>query len=157
MRVTLSRAGYRVSLAHDAASALYVARGRPIDCALLDQNLGGPLGDRSGLDLAERLHVAFPRIRVVMFTGYASVDAAFRAGRSGAISDYLTKPASVEEIVAALEGHERTSGVHRATLADVERDQIERVLADTGGNVTRAADMLGISRSTLARKLEALR
>lgn len=157
MRVTLSRAGYRVALAHDAPSALYVARRAAPDCALIDQNLANRRGDRSGLDLAERLNASFPRIRIVMFTGYASIDAAFCAGKSQAISTYLTKPASVEEIVAALEGCERTSGVHRATLADVERDQIERVLADTGGNVTRAAETLGISRSTLARKLEALR
>jgi ActR/RegA family two-component response regulator len=41
----------------------------------------------------------------------------------------------------------------RASLADVERDHIERVLRETGGNITKAAASLGIDRRTLQRKL----
>jgi DNA-binding NtrC family response regulator len=41
-----------------------------------------------------------------------------------------------------------------ASLADVERDHIEKVLAAMGGNVTRAAVALGIDRRTLQRKLK---
>ncbi|MEM7350428.1 MAG: sigma-54 dependent transcriptional regulator [Acidobacteriota bacterium] len=41
-----------------------------------------------------------------------------------------------------------------ATLKEVERRHIDRVLSHTGGNRTRAASMLGISRSTLIRKLQ---
>jgi DNA-binding NtrC family response regulator len=40
-------------------------------------------------------------------------------------------------------------------LAEVERTHIERVLADMGGNITRAATALGIDRRTLQRKLKA--
>ncbi len=40
-----------------------------------------------------------------------------------------------------------------APLADVERRAVERALAAAGGNVTRAARALGISRATLHRKL----
>ncbi len=40
-----------------------------------------------------------------------------------------------------------------ARLAGVERRHIERVLASAGGNRTVAAEMLGISRSTLNRKI----
>jgi two-component system, NtrC family, response regulator AtoC len=43
------------------------------------------------------------------------------------------------------------------SLADMERAHITRVLSDAGGNRTRAAEMLGISRSTLKRKLAELR
>jgi DNA-binding NtrC family response regulator len=39
-------------------------------------------------------------------------------------------------------------------LAEVERTHIERVLADMGGNITRAATALGIDRRTLQRKLK---
>jgi DNA-binding NtrC family response regulator len=43
---------------------------------------------------------------------------------------------------------------HRArTLAEVERDQIERALRHHGGNRTRAARELGISRATLINKI----
>jgi len=41
------------------------------------------------------------------------------------------------------------------TLADVERQQIERALKFHGGNRTRAAQELGISRATLINKIKA--
>ncbi len=41
----------------------------------------------------------------------------------------------------------------RASLAEVEREHIERVLRDMEGNITRAAAALGIDRRTLQRKL----
>ena len=40
------------------------------------------------------------------------------------------------------------------TLAEIEREYIERVLAAEGGNKTRAAQRLGLDRKTLYRKLE---
>ncbi|HEX41288.1 MAG TPA: sigma-54-dependent Fis family transcriptional regulator [Phycisphaerales bacterium] len=46
----------------------------------------------------------------------------------------------------------RTTGVHRR-LAEVEADHIRHVLANTGGNKTRAAEMLGIDRKTLRHKI----
>jgi len=43
------------------------------------------------------------------------------------------------------------------TLADAEEEQIRRVLAATGGNKSKAAQILGIERKTLYRKLERMR
>jgi len=43
------------------------------------------------------------------------------------------------------------------TLADAEEDQIRKVLAATGGNKTKAAQVLGIERKTLYRKLERMK
>jgi transcriptional regulator of acetoin/glycerol metabolism len=42
-------------------------------------------------------------------------------------------------------------------LRDIEREAIERALAQTGGNVSRAAELLGTSRSTLHRRLRTYR
>jgi len=42
----------------------------------------------------------------------------------------------------------------KMTLAELERNYIERVLEDEGGNKTRAAQRLGLDRKTLYRKLE---
>ncbi|MGA2144937.1 MAG: sigma-54 dependent transcriptional regulator [Bryobacteraceae bacterium] len=43
------------------------------------------------------------------------------------------------------------------TLADAEEEQIRRVLAATGGNKSKAAQILGIERKTLYRKLEKMK
>lgn len=42
------------------------------------------------------------------------------------------------------------------TLADVERCYVLNVLSDAGGNISRAARVLGIYRSSLQRKLRKL-
>jgi DNA-binding NtrC family response regulator len=43
------------------------------------------------------------------------------------------------------------------TLADAEEDQIRKVLSATGGNKSKAAQILGIERKTLYRKLERMK
>jgi DNA-binding NtrC family response regulator len=43
------------------------------------------------------------------------------------------------------------------TLAEAEEDQIRKVLTATGGNKSRAAQILGIERKTLYRKLERMK
>jgi DNA-binding NtrC family response regulator len=40
------------------------------------------------------------------------------------------------------------------TLAELEREHVQRALALTGGNRTRAAEVLGISKPKLYRLLE---
>jgi DNA-binding NtrC family response regulator len=47
----------------------------------------------------------------------------------------------------------RSAGSSVTSLADMERQHIEQVLDEMGGNVTRAASALGIDRRTLQRKL----
>jgi DNA-binding NtrC family response regulator len=49
----------------------------------------------------------------------------------------------------------RISGPKR--LRDIERAALERTLADTGHNKSETARILGISRPTLARKLQSYR
>ncbi len=51
----------------------------------------------------------------------------------------------------------RNTGLISGSLADTERDKILAVLRKDGGNRTRAATELGISRRTLHRKLNAYR
>ncbi len=48
------------------------------------------------------------------------------------------------------------SAIERMTLADAEAHLIRKALERTGGNVVQAADALGLSRSALYRRLQAL-
>jgi len=45
------------------------------------------------------------------------------------------------------------SDLYRLVLKEVEAPMLEAVLAHTGGNQTRAAEVLGINRGTLRKKL----
>jgi DNA-binding NtrC family response regulator len=60
---------------------------------------------------------------------------------------------AVERALAAMEAREEPV----ETLAEAEEDQIRKVLAATGGNKSRAAQILGIERKTLYRKLERIK
>ncbi|MGB9456984.1 MAG: sigma-54 dependent transcriptional regulator [Bryobacteraceae bacterium] len=60
---------------------------------------------------------------------------------------------TVLNALAAMESRERPV----ETLADAEEEQIRRVLAATGGNKSKAAQVLGIERKTLYRKLERMK
>jgi transcriptional regulator with GAF, ATPase, and Fis domain len=44
----------------------------------------------------------------------------------------------------------------REDIRDYERERIEQALAAAHGNVTRAAEMLGLPRKTLAYRVERL-
>jgi len=75
-----------------------------------------------------------------------------------AISDTLDGDLVRRMIVASVFGRARESIVplsrpSRTSLADVERDHVERVLREMNGNITRTAAALGIDRRTLQRKL----
>jgi Nif-specific regulatory protein len=60
-------------------------------------------------------------------------------------------PDAVAEWEEALSHDTMPSGM---SLADVEKKYIARTLADCGGNRTRAAQILGIGRNTLNRKIK---
>jgi DNA-binding NtrC family response regulator len=60
---------------------------------------------------------------------------------------------AVQQALAAMEGREDPV----ETLAEAEEEQIRRVVAATGGNKSRAAQILGIERKTLYRKLERMK
>ncbi len=60
---------------------------------------------------------------------------------------------AVDQALTAMEARQEPV----ETLAEAEEDQIRKVLAATGGNKSRAAQILGIERKTLYRKLERMK
>jgi two-component system response regulator RegA len=155
LRARLARAfrerGFEVREAADAAGADRAARAEPPSHALVDLRLP----DASGLEVVRALVAADPVPAVVVLTGYGSIATALEAVRLGA-RHYLPKPADVDEVVSAFErapAMVRPSRTAVPTLARVEWEHINRVLADCGGNISEAARVLGIHRRSLQRKL----
>ena len=95
-----------------------------------------------------------------MLTGYGSIASAVEAMRLGA-HNYVSKPADADDVLAAVTGDarvDRDTGRRRRrrrpTLARAEWEHIQRILSDTGGNVSETARRLGITRRTLQLKLK---
>jgi len=59
---------------------------------------------------------------------------------------------ALDAYFAALEG-ERASGLFDLVMAEVERPMLASVMRHVGGNQCRAAEVLGLSRGTLRKKL----
>lgn len=93
----LSRLGHQVSLAHDAETALRLAREADYDVALLDIMMPG----RSGIEVLRELRELEQPPEVLMMTGHATVETALQAMKLGAY-DYLTKPCHIRELEAIL-------------------------------------------------------
>jgi len=114
------------------------------------------LGAENGLDIVRDLHAVDPTTRILVLTGYGSIATALESVRLGA-ANYLTKPVDADQVLAAFEGREvateSSAPVVVPSLARVEGEHIQRVLADCDGNVSQAARLLGIHRRSLQRKL----
>jgi two-component system response regulator RegA len=146
--------GYEVQQAESYDTALAIATDESTELAAVDLRMPG----KSGLELVRELHRIDPSTCIVVLTGYGSIATALEAVRLGA-THYLTKPADADELIAAFDRAENNDPAREAvagetpSLARVEWEHIQRVLTDCGGNVTKAAEKLGIHRRSLQRKL----
>ena len=67
------------------------------------------------------------------------------------LSDHVRQ--SVENYFAHLNGHD-SSGLYQLVLTEVEKPLLETALKHSDFNQSKAAKILGLSRSTLRKKLE---
>jgi two-component system response regulator RegA len=150
----LADRGLEAREARDAGAAIASATADSPELAVVDLRMP----DRSGLDVVRELKAIDPATNVVVLTGYGSIATALEAVKLGA-THYLTKPANADEILAAFEGKKREdSGAtmddeSAPSLARMEWEHIHRILSDCGGNISRAARILGLHRRSLQRKL----
>lgn len=149
----LSRRGYEVVTASNGEEALSQSRAHRPNKAIVDLKLE----TESGLNLLPQLKAINPDIQVLILTGYSSISTAVEAIKMGA-SNYLCKPASVDDILAAFEGTQPNPEIPiNETPPSVERlewEHIQRVLAENNGNISATARSLGMHRRTLQRKLQ---
>lgn len=150
---SLRREGFEVNTAGAPAQALTLCREHDPEYILLDLNLAG----QSGLNLVQPLLEISPGSRIVILTGYASIQTAVSALKLGA-AQYLPKPAQVGDILKALledriDIPDYHGGGDRLTVQHLEWEYIHRTLAEHDGNITATAKALKMHRRTLQRKL----
>lgn len=152
---SLVRQGYEVAVAHTGAQALQQIQEFQPDWISLDLRLE----QESGLALIKNLKSRCPLCRIVVLTGYASIPTAVEAVKLGA-HNYLHKPATLQELVAAFTAGEEDPVVSTATDSEVmsvdrlEWEHIQRVLNENDGNISATARLLNMHRRTLQRKLQ---
>lgn len=148
---SLQRRGHVVRHAANVAAALQAVSSAP-QAIILDLNLDGD----SGLRLLPQLLAAAPQARLLVLTGYASIATAVEAVKLGAVN-YLAKPASADEILAALgtpaPNPERALPVAPMSLKRVSWEHLQRVLAEHDGNVSATARALNMHRRSVQRML----
>jgi DNA-binding response OmpR family regulator len=129
--------GHAVEVAADGVDGGQRAVGGDLDLVILDVMLPG----RSGLEILEEVRAVKPALPVIMLTARAEV-ADKVAGLDAGATDYITKPFSVEELLARVRAHLRTplqAETTRLRVADLELDLLRRTVSRDGSAVHLSA------------------
>lgn len=124
-----------------------------VDVVLLDMNFSlGVNTGQDGLFWLRTLKKLHPDTPVVLMTAYADVQLVVKGLKNGA-ADFVTKPWDNDELVRTLrDAVEKSREV--VTLDELEQQHVHRVVDQCHGNMSKAAELLGITRQTLYRKLK---
>ncbi len=126
---------------------------KPLSHCILDLNIG----HQSGLRLIPEILTHSPNCKIVVLTGYASVQTTIEAIKLGAIY-LLAKPSGVQDILRAFSHsadpeHVRIDTHAKSGIAQHSWEAIQQILRDNDFNVSKTAEDLGMHRRTLQRKL----
>ncbi|MCW2845293.1 MAG: response regulator receiver [Nocardioides sp.] len=106
--------GWEVATAHTGIKAVTTAKDFRPDAVVLDMMLP----DFDGLEVLRRMRTSDPDVPVVFLTARDSVEDRV-AGLTAGGDDYVTKPFSLEEVVARLRGLMRRSGAQQTAASSV--------------------------------------
>ncbi len=98
MRKILAKKGYKIDQASDKKQALEKISLNQYGLVLLDLRIPGV----EGLELLKAIRAQLPDTKVIIVTGYASIETAVEAARFGAV-DYIAKPFTPAELRTATE------------------------------------------------------
>lgn len=124
-----------------------------IDVILLDMNFTlGVNSGQEGMIWLTTIHRKHPDIPVVLVTAYADVQLAVRGLKNGAV-DFVTKPWDNDDLIRKLkDAIDKTKEV--VPLDELEKEHIKKVVDKCHGNMSKAAELLGITRQTLYKKYQ---
>lgn len=167
LKICLRSTFRRVLTLDSPERILTVMQQEAVDVVLLDMNFVAPVSaggtsatgsiahapdtGREGLLWLGAIRKRHPNVPVVLITAYADVHLAVKALKGGA-ADFITKPWDNDELLRKLK-----DAIDAATdvtpLDEVEAQHIRRAVDQCHGNISRAAEMLGITRQTLYAKM----
>ncbi len=151
----LNKRGYEAKVTKDLHAAKRGITEFEPDTVLLDVNVKGD----NGLDLIPIVKAHNASARIVVLSSFGAPRTAAWAIRNGA-SEYLSKPADINEIIHAIKGKESAIESVPSTFMspDEVRDaHILQFFEQNDRNVSQTARALGMHRRTLQRILDRLR
>lgn len=157
--LALTRKGFDCKAVSTEAEMLDAVRGEKIRLVILDMNLTLSTTGEQGIELLRKIKVLSPELPVILITAWGTIPLAVEGMNHGA-SDFITKPWSNADLTAkvrrllALSDDNRRKQHHIDTLDDIERDAIVKAIRLSDGNLSVAAQKLGITRQTLYRRIE---
>ena len=124
-----------------------------ISLILLDMNFSlGVNNGQEGLLWVQAIHRRHPDIPIVLMTAYADIRLAVRGLKSGAV-DFVTKPWDNHELIRTLKDAIDANDVV-LPLEKMEEEHVRKVVDRCHGNISKAAELLEISRQRLYKKLK---
>ena len=124
-----------------------------VDEILLDMNfVQGVNTGQEGLFWLSAIHRRHPDIPIVLVTAYADVKLAVKGLKNGA-ADFITKPWDNDELIRTLKDAIDKAG-DVLPLDEMEKEHVRKVVNKCHGNMSRAAELLGITRQTLYKKYQ---
>src|SRR6185437_950423 len=132
--------GWEIMTAADGASAVRTAREFKPDAVVLDVMLP----DFSGLEVLRKLRADLPHVCVLFLTARDSVEDRI-AGITAGGDDYVTKPFSLEEVLARLRGLLRRAGLARAGGAGAELVAGDLAMDEEAREVRRGGDIIELT------------
>ena len=139
--------GWEVRVALDGLTAVRLARDFRPDAVVLDIMLP----DLDGLEVLRRLHADTPALPVLFLTARDAVEDRV-AGLTAGGDDYVTKPFSLEEVMARLRGLLRRAGM-AASRSDALLVVGDLVMDEESRDVRRGDDLVDLT----ATEFEVLR
>ena len=132
--------GWEIATAGDGATAIASARETPPDVVVLDVMLP----DMSGLEVLRKLREQIPRLPLLLLTAKDSVEDRI-AGLTAGGDDYVTKPFSLEEVVARLRGLLRRAAVATAVRGDATLAVGDLTLDEDSHEVRRDGEEISLT------------
>ncbi|OKL38794.1 sigma-54-dependent transcriptional regulator [Pontibacter flavimaris] len=120
LSLLLKQNGFKTQEAATPPEALQLAELHPLELAIMDMNFSINTTGHDGLDLLGKFKRLYPKLPVILITGWGSINLAVEGMRLGA-ADFITKPWSNDYLLQAV----------RTALS------LSQQTVDTGGALTR--------------------